>query len=258
MKSKHLLVSIVFIILLGLAIILVVLNRNTDRSLVDRLTLASLPGDQVEVGLVPEEGVILPAYYYASPGKVENRGVIFLHGLGESHEVWNEYAAKLQAENFEVMTFDFRGHGEASGTWEEFSQNDINQFTVDAQEAIHYLRDVNADMDIALIGSSLGANIAMQVAAADPSINAVVLLSPANEYHGVSIVDINAQFSRPVFYSVSDADNPSAKDTKNLYKHVQSTRKELKTFPKSGHGHKLLQNEPQLGDDIIYWLNEVL
>lgn len=258
MKSKYILGITLVVIVAILVIVLFQISRTSDQSLLQRFTMASLPGNQVAVGLVPEENIVLPAYYYASPGKVGNRGVVLLHGLGASHEVWNDYAAQLQANNFEVMTFDFRGHGEATGKWEEFSQDDIDKFTDDAREAIHYLRDVNKDMDIALIGSSIGANVAMEVAADDPTIKAVVLLSPAKEYHGISIVDDNAQFTRPALYGVSEADAGSFKDTQDLYESARSTKKELKTFPKSGHGHKLIANESDFAAYIITWLDAVL
>ncbi len=258
MKSKYTLGILVVIGVAVLRFVIYQLSTKSDQSLLNRFTLASLPGSQVAVGLVPEEGVVLPAYYYASPGKVENRGVVLLHGLGASHAIWNDYAAQLQANNFEVITFDFRGHGEATGNWEEFSQDDIDKFANDAREAIHYLRDINKDIEIILIGSSIGANVAMQVAADDPTIKAVVLLSPANEYHGISIVEDNAQFTRPILYSVSEADADSFKDTAELFESTRSIKKELKTFPKSGHGHKILFNEPDFRDYIITWLNTVL
>lgn len=258
MKSKYILGITLIVIVVVLGIVVLRMSQNSNQSLLQRFTMASLPGNQVAVGLVPEENVVLPAYYYASPGKVGNRGVVLLHGLGASHEVWNDYAAQLQASNFEVMTFDFRGHGEATGKWEEFSQDDIDKFVDDAREAIHYLRDVNKDMDIVLVGSSIGANVAMKVAADDPTIKAVVLLSPAKEYHGVSIVDDNTQFTRPVLYSVSEADSDSFQDTQDLFSASRSTKKELKTFPKSGHGHKLIVNESDFGTYIITWLDTIL
>lgn len=258
MKSKYILGIVVVSIVIILSVAGYWIIQHPDQSLLNRFTLASLPGTQVPVGLVPEDDVVLPAYYYASPGKVENRGVVLLHGFGASHTVWNEYAADLQSNNFEVMTLDFRGHGEATGNWEEFSQDDIRKFSDDAREAIEYLRDVNQDMEIALIGSSIGANVAMDVAASDPTIKAVVLLSPAKEYHGISIVDANANFARPILYSVSEGDVDSFKDTQFLYESTKSTQKLLKTFPKSGHGHKLVYNEPALADEIINWLNGVL
>lgn len=258
MKSKYLLGIVIVTILILLSAAGYWMIQHPGQSLIDRFTLASLPGTQVAVGLVPEENIVLPAYYYASPGKVENRGVVMLHGFGASHAVWNDYAAQLQANNFEVMTLDFRGHGEATGNWEEFSQEDIRKFSDDAKEAIEYLRDVNEDMDIVLIGSSIGANVALEVAANDPTINGVVLLSPAKEYHGISIVDTNANFTRPILYSVSEGDTDSFNDTQFLYESTKSTQKMLRTFPKSGHGHKLVYNEPDLADEIINWLNGIL
>ena len=252
MKPKYLLSIIVGIILVGLATaMLLFANRPSDPA-VD----LPIQQDIREVGLAPEDDVTLPARYYASPGAVEDRGVLLLHMLGSSQNAWSQYAEQLQQSNFEVITFDFRGHGGATGDWHEFTDEDFQGLLVDARDAISYMHDINADMEIIIVGASIGANVGIQLAAEEElGVSAVVALSPSKNYHGIQTTEPNSSITAPIYYVVSEADNQSYTDTVELHAASQSELSELVVYPKSGHGTKLLRNEAELGQHIIDWIN---
>ena len=215
-------------------------------------------GDQIPVGLVPEPNVTISARYYGSPGKVENRGVILLHTLNSSQDAWNDFAAELQDSNFEVMTLDFRGHGASTGNWQRFDEADFRQLVNDAAEAVEYLRDINTDMNIAVVGAGIGANVAVQLADRDPAIAAVALLSPNYEYKGIKITAATAQYTRPVYYIVSQDDSESYTATTELYATAPSTAKQLQVYETGGRGTKLLRHQPELSQLLIHWLGTTL
>lgn len=216
------------------------------------------PKDYVAVGLVPESGITLAGRYYPSAGKVEDRGVILLHQLGGSQNDWTKFAQKLQRENFEVITLDFRGHGESSGDWEQMTTADYAQLVDDAAEAIEYLQDINGNMRIAVVGASIGANVALELADQSDVITTAVLLSPSKNYKGIDITTINKNIMQPVLYVASQDDQESAMDTEKLHKASGSTQKTLKIYPQGGHGIKLLQHTKELRLYIIDWLNQTL
>lgn len=216
-------------------------------------------GDQVAVGLVPDDGTYIAARYYASSGKVENRGVILLHMSGSNQNAWNNLAAELQDRNFEVMTLDFFGHGDSDGSEEELTEVDYLNMVDDAAEAVEYLRDINSDMDLAVIGAGLGANVAMQLASRDDSIAAVVAVSPQHNYRGVKITKLNKSFTRPIYFLVSRADAVSLAATETLYQDNPSANKELRIAEEAkGRGTKLVNKAPKLRAAIIDWLEVIL
>lgn len=218
---------------------------------------ANAPLDFVQVGLVPEEGVSVSGRYYASPGKVEKRGVILLHMLGGTQNAWKPLVRSLHDANYEVMTLDFRGHGESSGDWQAMTDAEYAKLVDDAAEAVEYLRDIDSDMHIAVVGASIGANVAVQLADRDPSISAVALLSPALSYHGITITDAAATFDRPIYFITSQTDDQSLQATTELYESSSSAGKQLKSYKKGGHGTELLTHQ-DLDDLLIDWFAEVL
>lgn len=254
MKSQSILgISVLVIIVLLLAVAGVLWWQNGfDEHLPIR-------GDQIAVGLVPDDGTYIASRYYASPGKVEHRGVILLHMFGSNQNAWNNLAAELQDRNFEVMTLDFRGHGESDGEEDDLKEADYLNMVNDAAEAVEYLRDINADMDIAIMGAGLGANVALQLASRDDTITAVVLVSPQHNYRGVKITKLNKSFTRSIYFTVSRADAISLAATETLYQDNPSATKQLRIAEEAkGRGTKLLNNTPKLREAIIGWLEAIL
>lgn len=254
MKSKYLLgISIGLIVLLLLAVVGFVWWQNGFE---DYLPIR---GNQVAVGLVPEEGTYLAARYYAAPGTVAKQGVILLHQYNSSQNAWNDFAAELQERGLAVMTLDFRGHGESSGELAALTEADYQKFATDAADAIEYLRDINQDMEIAIVGAGLGANVALQLATQDTSVNAVILVSPQYNYRGVKINAMNKQFNHPIYYLVSRTDEISLTATQGLYENSPSANKELRIAEEAqGRGTKLLRHAPKLRDAMIDWLTLAL
>lgn len=100
---------------------------------------------------------------------------IVLQGHGpNSRGGFDEVIARLNRDGIAALEYDKRGIGQSTGTYVE----DIGLLTADAQAAVAAMR-ARPDIDgrhIALIGHSQGGVVAPAVAAADPSIGAVVTL----------------------------------------------------------------------------------
>jgi pimeloyl-ACP methyl ester carboxylesterase len=96
------------------------------------------------------------------------RGCILLHGHGEGSYVWKHLASCLNG--FVILAPDLPGHGDSD--WYPDGKYDLSG----------YIRDVGIFMDafeldtIRLVGHSLGANVAMRIAAGDRRIEKLVLV----------------------------------------------------------------------------------
>ncbi len=97
--------------------------------------------------------------------------VIVLHGYGTNKSDMLSFAEMLHHHSYNVLVFDFRGHGQTKGK----CTLGFNE-TRDLAGAVNYLgtrKDVNQNK-IGVLGCSMGANVAIIGAANDPRIKAVV------------------------------------------------------------------------------------
>jgi dipeptidyl aminopeptidase/acylaminoacyl peptidase len=101
--------------------------------------------------------------------------VIVLHGFAEHkhHDFTADISNMLVPYGFLTLRFDFHGHGESEGAFEEHT---IHQQVDDVFSALDFLSEVEfADADrVAVVGTDIGANIALLAAAKDARIKAVV------------------------------------------------------------------------------------
>ena len=105
--------------------------------------------------------------------------VVFCHGFGGTKEgpLFELITDSLQKHGIASIRFDFNGHGESEGKFEEMTvPNEIN----DAKKVVEYVRDLRYVSKIALVGHSQGGVVASMTAGELGSdISAVVLMAPA-------------------------------------------------------------------------------
>ena len=105
--------------------------------------------------------------------------VVFCHGFGGTKEgpLFELITDSLQKHGIASIRFDFNGHGESEGKFEEMTvPNEIN----DAKKVVEYVRDLHYVSKIALVGHSQGGVVASMTAGELGSdISAVVLMAPA-------------------------------------------------------------------------------
>ena len=118
--------------------------------------------------------------------------IVLLHGYGEQKEEMLPHAAYLHAAGYNLLLFDFRASGESGGdavTVGAFEQHD-------ALGALDYLeaRGDVAMQTLGLQGLSMGAAVAIMVAAQDGRVIAVVAEAPFKDIPS----EVDASFSRRI------------------------------------------------------------
>ncbi|RMG75641.1 MAG: alpha/beta fold hydrolase [Chloroflexi bacterium] len=218
---------------------------------------AESPPTVVENVTVPaEDGLLLQASLYRPAEGQQLPGVLLLHMLGSSRQAWQESGLpdKLAAQGYAVLALDMRGHGETGGerNW-MLAEQDVGvvwaYFTglewVDAEKT-------------AVIGASIGANLALRFAASQPKVQAVVLLSPGLDYRGVTTLDALARYgSRPLFIAASEEDGYAAESSMALAEQAGENG-QLQMLAGAGHGTNMLTAEPELETAVMTWLNNHL
>jgi len=186
-------------------------------------------------------------------GKKNMSSIILLHMLNRDRHDWDGFAESLQSLGYNLISIDLRGHGESSLSWKTFSESDFSSMILDVRVAKDFLVGNNVSNRIAIIGASIGANIALTYAAKDDSIKTIILLSPGLDYRGVKTQDVIKQFKNPVLIIASEGDTYSADSSRTLSS--LSKNSQLKLYKGLNHGTNLLGNE-DVNSVIIEWLKE--
>ena len=105
--------------------------------------------------------------------------VVFCHGFGGRKEgpLFELIADSLQRHGIASIRFDFNGHGESEGSFQDMTvPNEIS----DARHVIDYVRDLRYVSQVALVGHSQGGVVAAMTAGElKDDIAALVLMAPA-------------------------------------------------------------------------------
>lgn len=97
-------------------------------------------------------------------------GVVLMHGIRENRRAMQDRARFLFAAGYDVLLFDFQGHGESSGGHMTFGHGE----KADATAAVAFLKGVAPGRDVAVIGKSLGGAAAV-LSGGELNADAVVL-----------------------------------------------------------------------------------
>ena len=130
---------------------------------------AGLP--QEDLFLITQEGLRISCWFI--PHRERPRGtIIYLHGVGDCKIGGIPYARLFHGKGFNVFLYDSRGHGKSEGrycTYGFYEKHDLSS-------AIDYLegrQDISVGR-IGVFGTSMGAAVALQAAALDARIDAIV------------------------------------------------------------------------------------
>ncbi len=137
-----------------------------------RISMISTDGQEIHGWLIPPfnadqvvvEGSAVMNHRYPA--------VVMAHGLGYSHEQYLNLAQQLHQAGCTVLMVDTRGQGESPAATVTFGVRE----RLDLAAAVNYVRELSYTdtAKLGMVGYSAGGAAALQVAAADPSIGAVV------------------------------------------------------------------------------------
>lgn len=222
--------------------------RGPLRRLTALLALAVLGAgcDDPQTVQIPLGTEQLSAIYW-EPSKRLSPGVVLLPMLGGSKEDWQQAAARLHKEGFGVLALDLREQG----------RTDRERLVADVRAGFAFMREqkkVDAAR-IGLIGASIGANAALNFAAAEPLVRTAVLVSPGLDYRGVLTEPALRDYGvRPLLLLAAEEDLASAGAVRRLADETQSDAV-VKIYPGNAHGTDLIEAyEPAL-DDIVAFLH---
>ena len=102
--------------------------------------------------------------------------IVFLHGAGMDHTVWNLHTRYFAYHGFSVLAVDFPGHGRSEGSFLE----SIEQMADWIPDLMNSWEQERPNRQISLVGHSMGALVALECASRYPEmIRDLCLMGPA-------------------------------------------------------------------------------
>ena|SRR5687768_16593503 len=213
-----------------------------------------------KISFTTEDGVTIVGDH--RPGPKDAPAALLLHMMPAAKESWDALVVALAGRGFMTLAIDLRGHGQsvvgpAGVKLDHKSFTDAEQqakmFDVDA--AMRWLAEQGVPASrTALVGASIGANLAMVYAAAHPEVPAVVALSPGLDYRGVRTEDAAMALPRgqKLLLAASDEDEYSFASLDALAKAAPNA--ELQKLTGAGHGTTMLEKQPGFLDYVTEWI----
>jgi dienelactone hydrolase len=201
--------------------------------------------------------------------------VLLIHSVARDRSTWDVFAKLLQQNGLATMAIDLRGHGESTREltvdgavtldFRNFTGRDYQDMLLDLEAAVDWLQ-AQPEIDrkhIALVGESLGANIALRYAAINEDLAALVAFSPGINYRGVRTDDVVSKLGHiPVRIFVSQNDPFAFESCKRLVEIQKETgiavaTNELTICTGNLHGSDMLLGVKNLPQIVLAWLKEV-
>lgn len=200
------------------------------------------------------DGVELVAdWYAASPGAPV---VLSLHMLNSRRSAYEPLLPDLRAAGYAVLNVDMRGHGDSAG------ERDWDAAIADVGDWLTWLEaQANlSDAGVALLGASIGANVAIISCAEHEICRGAVALSPGLDYRGTKPEAALAEgfADRAALLVAAHGDSGSADSVRQLFASAGGDVT-ARILPGRAHGTRLFDSDYAAASrTILDWLGEHL
>jgi alpha-beta hydrolase superfamily lysophospholipase len=202
------------------------------------------------VQLKAEDGTAVSAQAGGAAGL--SKGVVLVHMEGREASDWDYLADKLHRSQLRTVAPTLRKHGAAAAAGAP-TEADWPKMEQDVMAAVAWLR-AQGVKEVSCMGAGIGANLCTRVAAGDPAMVNLVLLSPGLKINGVSALDaMTAYGDRPALI-VASADDRYAAVSADKMASVAQGQVRFELLPEAGRGTKMLSRDPSLEGTVLSWL----
>lgn len=192
------------------------------------------------------DGTIVQVVFYGALG-APAPNVILLHDADQSGSEWDNFAPLAQRLGYNVFAPDQRGYGRTGGPvdWAKAAE-DVPVMI----EMIDRLENVSSGQ-YALIGTGIGADVALVSCAQLATCGAVVVISPREAAAGLAAA---AALSERSVLIVSADDDPGATTTAEQLNGALTGDHAWQRYSSGGRGSELMRTQPDLAQRILEWL----
>ncbi len=213
---------------------------------------AQAPPTHQTITLTRADATLTADFY---PADADAPVILLLHMLNSIRAAWDPLIPDLRADGYALLNIDLRGHGDSGGTrdWEE-AIDDVAVGWVGWLSENRHL----GDEGLAIIGGSIGANVALISCARVESCRGAIALSPGLDYRGVkpesALVDGLA--SRAALLVAAQYDASSSTAIRQMFLNAKGDVS-ARLYRGRAHGTRLFDSEyDSVSRLILAWLAE--
>lgn len=188
--------------------------------------------------------------------------VLLLHMMPETKESWRAFQTELARRGLASLAIDLRGHGESARAadgrcfdWRAFSDAEHQESKLDVEAAISWLERKGFRVSRqAIVGASIGANLAIQAGAENQALKGLAALSPGLDYHGVKTeAAVRALAGEQKLFLVASPDDAESFGAIRRLAEISAAATEV-AETKSGHGTRIFAADPNFPPLLLDWL----
>ena len=215
------------------------------------------------VTIETSDGVLLAGLFVEPIGPAIG-SVLLLHMMTSTKESWLPLMGRLADRGLRSLAVDLRGHGGSRMTidrreldYRDFTPVEQQAKRLDVEASVRWLvtqRGVEPAR-LALVGASIGANLAIRHAAEHHEIPAAAALSPGLDYRGVTTPDAVSRLApdQALFLAASRGDDHASWEAVH---ELAAARPgvELVEFEGDAHGTAMAGSHPELVECLVAWI----
>lgn len=190
--------------------------------------------------------------------------VVLLHMMPAAKESYGDFQNDLASQGVSSLAIDFRGHGESTVgpngqkmDYKQFTDEEHQSKIRDIEAALAYLSTEHGTPPtrVVLVGASIGANLALQYAAAHADIPGVVLLSPGLNYREIVTMSFIQSMTRDRHvFLVASEDDPESSAAVDKLAERSLAKTDVRLFQTAGHGTNILGREAVFRKELVRWI----
>lgn len=224
-------------------------------SLVATVVAQDLPAHDTITRQAPDDTALVADFYAAPEGETGAPVIIALHMLNSNRAAYAPIIPDLRADGYALLNVDMRGHGDSGGAreWEAA--------IADVADWIAWLEGEGqlGERGLAIMGASIGANVAIISCAESAVCAGAIALSPGLDYRGVkpeaALVDGLAD--RSALLVAAGRDSSSATAIRQMFLRAQGAVT-ARMYTGRAHGTRLFDSEyDSLSGLIRLWLGQL-
>lgn len=216
-----------------------------------------------KVALTTSDGVELAGIYVRPSGAVRAAAVL-LHAMPATKESWSPFSERLAGLGLSSLAIDLRGHGESlkknglAIDYRLFEDEEHQAKRLDASAAAAWLLDREGFKydRLAAAGASIGANLAIWLAASHETMPAALALSPGLNYRGLApeLEIPKLRKNQAIFMAASEEDEYSYSSVQEFVKTQTAAARTVRLLKGAGHGTAMFDRDPRFMTEAAEWL----
>jgi predicted alpha/beta-hydrolase family hydrolase len=187
-------------------------------------------------------------------------GVVLSHMLPADQSSWFDFADRLAASGYRVLTFDFRGYCPGGDAGCSEGEKDVGATWQDVEAAASFLRSQGV-RNVGLVGASMGGTASLIVAGElGDRIDVVVTLSAPDSIEGLIATPETLQRATAAKLFLAGQTDGSAAEVAQRFYEQSLPPKRVEVLTTDDHGTDLLTgNQAEIARNLILgWLSQHL